>query len=91
MLTLIPPPAALTTLLEVQDVSKHFGGIYAVRHVSLSVHAGEIMGLVGANGAGKSTLLRVIAGAIKQDSGRVSVLGNCLPAGDAAAAASAGI
>jgi ABC-type multidrug transport system ATPase subunit len=69
---LVPVPR---TTLETQDLTKRFGGIYAVRRVSVSFGEGEIVGLVGANGAGKSTLLGMIAGAIRPDTGQVLMLG----------------
>ena len=58
-------------LLQVDDVTKRFGGVVAVNHVSLSVEKGEIFGLIGPNGAGKTTLLNVIAGVEKPNSGKI--------------------
>ncbi len=55
--------------LQVQALSKHFGGVQALKGVDLDVVAGEVHGLVGANGAGKSTLIRCLAGIIQPDSG----------------------
>ncbi len=60
--------------LAVRDVSVHFGGNHAVDHVSLEVHAGELVGLIGTNGAGKSTLMNAIGGFVPS-TGRVEVLG----------------
>ncbi len=77
-------------ILEAHNISKHFGGVFAVDDVSLSVPRGEIHGLVGENGAGKSTLMRVLAGILKPDQGRVIVDGNEL-SGGAAEAIDAGI
>ncbi len=59
------------TLLELQRVDKVFGGLHAVRAVSLSVETGAIFGLIGPNGAGKTTLFNVITGVYRPDAGRV--------------------
>jgi len=58
-------------LLKCTDVSKHFGGLQAVRNVNFNVDDGEIAGLVGPNGSGKSTLLNLISGVYKPDSGQI--------------------
>ena len=58
-------------ILRVEDVTKRFGGLVALDHVSFSVKQGEILGLIGPNGAGKTTLFNVISGALKPDEGRV--------------------
>jgi branched-chain amino acid transport system ATP-binding protein len=58
-------------ILEVQDVSKRFGALAALSHVSFSVQRGEIFSVIGPNGAGKSTLFNVIAGLLTPSSGRV--------------------
>ena len=57
--------------LAVVDLSKHYGGVHALRNVSLEVHAGEVLGLVGDNGAGKSTLLKILAGAQPPSGGSI--------------------
>jgi branched-chain amino acid transport system ATP-binding protein len=54
--------------LEVDDISKSFGGLKAVANVSFSMGRDEIVGLIGPNGAGKTTLLRLITGILKADS-----------------------
>ena len=58
-------------LLEVQGLSKRFGGLLANDHVDLVVRAGEIIGLIGPNGAGKTTLFSCIAGTERPSSGQV--------------------
>ena len=62
-------------ILSVVEVSKHFGGLFAVDNVSCDVQAGDVVGLMGPNGAGKTTLLNVIAGVYKPDSGVVKLKG----------------
>ena len=56
-------------LVELSDVSKFYGNIKALEHVSLEVHAGEITCVLGDNGAGKSTLIKIIAGLHRHDAG----------------------
>jgi len=61
----------VASLLEVQGVSKRFGGLYALRNVTISVDAGCVFGLIGPNGAGKTTLLNCIAGVHAPDAGEI--------------------
>ena len=56
---------------EVRDVSKSFGGLHAVREVSLKVLRGEILGIIGPNGAGKTTLFNLLNGFIRPDRGSI--------------------
>jgi branched-chain amino acid transport system ATP-binding protein len=63
-------------IISVVGVSKHFGGVAAVRDISFDIQAGEILGLMGPNGAGKSTLLNLICGEYKPDSGTVNLKGH---------------
>ena len=65
----------MTAVLEIQGVEKRFGGVRAVRGVSLEVGAGEILGLFGPNGAGKTTLFNLIAGAMRPDAGVIRLNG----------------
>lgn len=58
-------------LLEVDNITKRFGGLVAVRDLSLTVDKGEIVALIGPNGAGKTTAFNVIAGYYKADAGKV--------------------
>ncbi|WP_199547891.1 ABC transporter ATP-binding protein [Streptomyces sp. N35] len=68
----------MTSLLEVNDVGKAFGGVYAVRDVSLSVAEGELRGVIGPNGAGKSTLFNLISGHLLPDHGTLTYAGRRL-------------
>ena len=58
-------------LLEVTQLSRHFGGLAAVNNVDLKLEEGEILGLIGPNGAGKSTMLNLIDGTLKVSSGTI--------------------
>ena len=58
-------------LLRVSEVSKHFGGVYAVNGVSLDINHGGICGLVGPNGSGKTTLFNIILGLYRPDQGEI--------------------
>ena len=62
-------------MLTLADIDIFYGGIHALRGVSLAVNAGEVVTLIGANGAGKSTTLRAITGLVTPKSGRVTFLG----------------
>jgi ABC-type branched-subunit amino acid transport system ATPase component len=62
-------------LLEVERVSKSFGGVRAVSNVSLTLEPGELVGVMGPNGSGKTTLLNLVAGALRPDRGRIRLDG----------------
>jgi simple sugar transport system ATP-binding protein len=64
-----------TPLVELENVSKFFGSVIALRDVSMSVSAGEVLCLLGDNGAGKSTLIKMISGVYPPDTGRLLVEG----------------
>jgi D-xylose transport system ATP-binding protein len=64
-----------TPIVEMRDIYVAFGGVHAVEGVSVDLHAGEVVGLVGGNGAGKSTLMRVLSGARPADSGQILIEG----------------
>src|SRR5262249_3117739 len=64
------------TVLAVGWISRRFGGLWALRDVTLDVSRGEIHGLIGPNGAGKTTLLNVISGVMAPSSGVVEVAGS---------------
>ena len=63
------------TLLAVENLSKSYGGVHAVRSVSFELRAGEILALIGPNGAGKSTCFDMLNGQNTPDSGRINLLG----------------
>ena len=62
-------------ILELTGVSKHFGAIQALIDVSLSLNAGEVVGLMGDNGAGKSTLVKIVAGNYPPSGGTIAMQG----------------
>ncbi len=64
-----------TPLVELRNIDVAFGGVHAVRDVTIDLHAGEVVGLVGGNGAGKSTLMRVLSGAHPADTGEIRIEG----------------
>ena len=65
-------------MLKVENISKRFGGLEAIKNVSLEIAEGEIVGLIGPNGAGKTTLFNLISGFIRPDSGSVRLKGKNL-------------
>jgi len=65
----------MSALLEVEGLSKRFGGVHAVDSLSFAVEEGSILGLIGPNGAGKSTVFNLINGVIAPDAGRVRFRG----------------
>lgn len=62
-------------ILEIEHLSKSFGGLMAINQLSLSVHEGEILGLIGPNGSGKTTLFSLISGLLKPNSGKIKLSG----------------
>jgi D-xylose transport system ATP-binding protein len=66
---------ATTPLVEMRNINVAFGGVRAVDDVTIDLHAGEVVGLVGGNGAGKSTLMRTLSGAHRADSGEILIDG----------------
>src|SRR6266705_784647 len=70
--------ADVQPILQVKDLYKRFGGLVAVDHVSLDIHPGEVVGLLGDNGAGKSTLIKMISGAYKPDGGQILLEGEAV-------------
>ncbi|WP_256843007.1 sugar ABC transporter ATP-binding protein [Ornithinimicrobium cryptoxanthini] len=65
----------MSTLLEIQEVSKGFPGVQALQGVNLVLDRGEVLALVGENGAGKSTLMKILSGIYTKDSGTISIDG----------------
>src|SRR3954453_5991252 len=62
-------------LVEMRRIRVSFGGVHAVDGVSIDLHAGEVVGLVGGNGAGKSTLVKVLSGAQAANEGEIYING----------------
>jgi len=88
------PPAALpdgVPLLECRGVGKHYGGVVAVEGLDLKVYPGEVVALVGDNGAGKSTVIKMLAGAVKPDSGSIFFKGEEVHLGSPKEAQAVGI
>ncbi len=71
----MPPP-----MVSAEGIHKRFGGIAALRGVSLEIHPGEVHCLAGENGCGKSTLIKIIGGVERPDAGAIRVLGEAVPA-----------
>ena len=78
-------------VLQVKNVSKHFGAIEALVDISMEVHSGEIVGLVGDNGAGKSTLIKCISGVHQPSDGSILIDGQSVQFSDPADAREMGI
>ena len=65
-------------MLEIKNLNVHYGVIHALKDISLTVNAGEIVTLIGANGAGKTTTLRTISGLKKATSGEILLEGKVI-------------
>ena len=61
-------------MIQIENLSKHYGGQVALSDIGISMRKGEIIGLLGVNGAGKSTLMRILAGTMPPDSGHIRFL-----------------
>jgi ABC-type sugar transport system ATPase subunit len=62
-------------IIRMENITKHFGGVYAVKDVSFDLNEGEVLALVGDNGAGKSTLMKILSGAYVADEGTIYMRG----------------
>ncbi len=71
----LSPPPSTPPFLEVRNVRKSFGGVRALKDVSLVIEAGEVYHLMGENGCGKSTLIKIISGAQMADAGQIVIDG----------------
>lgn len=67
-----------SALLEIESLTKSFGGVHAVRECTFSVPEGQVLGLIGPNGAGKSTVVDLVSGFGQPDSGRITFAGQQL-------------
>ena len=79
------------SLLRIQNLSKSYGGVQALRDVNLEIHKGEVHALCGENGAGKSTLIKILGGVVSPDAGSVSVEGKSLAFGNVRRAEALGV
>ncbi len=66
----------MDNVIQVKNLSKHFGPVHAVKDISFSVGRGEVLGFLGPNGAGKSTTMKVITGFLAPSRGKISVCGH---------------
>ena len=63
-------------MLELKDVSRHFGGLHALTNVNMQIPQGKVVGLIGPNGAGKTTLINNISGLDHPTSGKITFAGH---------------
>ena len=81
----------MSDFLKIEDLKVNYGGIEAVKGISMDVPEGKIVTLLGANGAGKSSTLRTIAGLVKPKSGKVTFCGEDITAKDPTSIVTKGI
>ena len=84
-------PGAQDVVLRLDRITKRFGGLVANDAISLTLHRGEVVALLGENGAGKTTLMNILFGHYRADAGGVEVFGKPLPPGNPRAALAAGV
>lgn len=63
-------------IIELRDISFSYGGQLALEHVSLDIHQGDYLGIIGPNGGGKTTLLKIMLGLLQPDHGTISLFGH---------------
>jgi branched-chain amino acid transport system ATP-binding protein len=81
----------MAPILEVNNLTRYFGGLAAIKDVSFEVEEGQILGLIGPNGAGKTTLFSMVAGSLRPSSGTIRFRGRDLAGGKAYRAVREGI
>lgn len=81
----------MSVLLELKNIETYYGPVMAIRGVSLEVHKGQVVALLGANGAGKTTVLKTISGAIDAQKGQVLLAGQAIQGRDPDVVARMGI
>ncbi len=69
----------MSPVVQISAVSKRFGPVCAVDHISFDIHARDVFGLLGPDGAGKTTLLRMMAGVLQADAGTLQLYGRSMP------------
>jgi branched-chain amino acid transport system ATP-binding protein/branched-chain amino acid transport system permease protein len=70
------PAPAPAVLVECREVARYFGGVHALEDVTLRIHEGEIVGLVGPNGSGKTTLVSLLSGSLRPTRGQILIAGH---------------
>jgi len=83
--------AAAAQALSASEVTKHFGGLVAVDHMSFSIAEKEVLGLIGPNGSGKTTMMNLISGALKPSSGEIRLYGDSITGIGASRVANKGV
>jgi simple sugar transport system ATP-binding protein len=78
-------------LLELRGIDKRFGAVHANRSIDLTLHAGEVLGLLGENGAGKTTLMNILFGLYHADAGEIRIAGRAVTMRSPADALAAGV